>query len=110
VRVLLVIATIAAMASGACRGSAPGTTDGRALFEQTCARCHGSSGEGDPAQRISLGVPDLTDPAWQAARTDDDIRRVVREGSKTHKMPGFNDFYKPAQLDALARHVRSLAR
>ncbi len=103
------VAVLIALLATACRGSAGESTDGRALFEQVCARCHGRTGVGDPVQKISLGVPDMTDPAWQAARTDDDIRRTIREGSKSHKMPGFGDFYKPAQLDALARHVRSLA-
>lgn len=104
----LVLTALACLA--ACRGSAGRSTDGRELFEQVCARCHGTDGRGDPVQRINLGVPDMTDPAWQAARTDEDIMRTVREGSKSHKMPGFGDFYQPAQLEALARHVRGLAR
>ena len=107
-RVLVLIGIVAALAGG-CSGSAGDSTDGRVLFEQVCARCHGKDGHGDPVQRINLGVPDMTDPKWQAAHTDEDIRRTVRQGSKSHKMPAFNDFYKPAQLDALVAHVRSLA-
>jgi len=106
VRALVLIMLV----SSACRGSAGDSTDGRVLFEQVCARCHGRDGVGDPIQRINLGVPDMTAPAWQAAHTDDDIRRTIREGSKSHKMPGFGDFYKPAQLDALVRYVRGFTR
>ena len=52
----------------------------------------------------------MTDPAWQAAHTDDDIRRTVHEGSRSKKMPPFGDVYPPVQLDAIIVRVRSFAR
>jgi mono/diheme cytochrome c family protein len=96
------------LASG-CSGSTDGA-DGKKLFEATCARCHGPDGTGDPLQKIKLGVPDMTAAAFQRKVTDDDIRRTVREGSKSKKMPSFGTFYEPRQLDALVRYVRALER
>jgi cytochrome c oxidase cbb3-type subunit 3 len=84
--------------------------DGIALFGQTCARCHGRDGTGDPVAKAQLGVPDMTDPTWQHQHSDDDIRRTVHEGSKSKKMPPFGNLYSPAQLDAITVRVRSFAR
>ena len=84
--------------------------DGSALFDQTCARCHGKDGKGDPVAKAQLGVPDMTDTAWQQKHSDDDIRRTVHEGSRSKKMPPFGDVYSPAQLDAIIAHVRSFRR
>jgi hypothetical protein len=52
----------------------------------------------------------MTDRSWQAARSDDDIRRTVREGSRSKKMPPLGAMYTPAQLDAIIAHVRSFRR
>jgi len=91
----------------ACTRPDAANTDGSALFNQTCARCHGPDGRGDPIAKAQLGVPDMTDGAWQARHSDDDIRRTVHEGSKSKKMPPFGEVYAPAQLDAIIAHVRS---
>lgn len=97
------------LASSACQPDASGV-DGPALFERTCARCHGRDGTGDPLQKQRLGVPDMTDPEWQSRHSDDDMRRTVREGSHSRRMPGFGEFYQDPQLDALIRHIRGLRR
>jgi mono/diheme cytochrome c family protein len=94
----------------ACSRPDAGVTDGSALFDQTCARCHGRDGHGDPVAKVQLGVPDMTDRAWQARHTDEDIVRTVHEGSKSKKMPPFGDVYSPTQLDAIVAHVRSFGR
>jgi len=102
--VLLVLVAISA-----CSRPTEGLTDGTALFEQTCARCHGHDGRGDPTAKAQLGVPDMTDPAWQRAHTDEIIKLTVHEGSKSKKMPPFGEVYSNEQLDAIIRHVRSFA-
>ena len=81
--------------------------DGHKLFTDTCARCHGPDGRGEAAAKVQLGVPDMTDPRWQEARTDGDIRRTVIEGSRSKKMPPFGSFYNDAQLGALVEQVRA---
>ena len=99
-----------ALAALGCEG-APKTLDGRVLFQAICARCHAPDGSGDPIERARLGVPDMTDPRWQDAHSDADIRRTVVEGSKSKKMPAFGrTAFDEAQLDALARYVRTLRR
>lgn len=95
-----------ALCAAACQ-SGTRQLDGAKLFGETCAKCHGVDGHGDPTAKAQLGVPDMTDAAWQAKLADDDIRRTVREGSKSKKMPPFGGFYDGAQLDALVAHVRA---
>jgi cytochrome c oxidase cbb3-type subunit 3 len=92
----------------ACRHR-PTSTDGKVLFEDTCARCHGKDGHGDPVIKQQLPVPDMTDPAWQKAHTDADIVRTVHQGSKSGKMPPFGDTYSDQQLAAIIQYVRHFA-
>ena len=104
---LLVIALLGL----ACDPGKPRTRDGRVLFQAICARCHGPDGKGDPIERARLGVPDMTDPRWQEARSDAEIVRTIVEGSKSKKMPAFGKTaFDEAQLAALAAYVRSLGR
>jgi mono/diheme cytochrome c family protein len=88
----------------------PTSRDGKVLFDQACARCHAVDGTGDPMQIAKLGVPDMTDPKWQAKHTDEDVRKTIIDGSKSRKMPAFNDFYNDEQIREITRHVRSLKR
>jgi len=92
----------------ACSRPAGDLTDGKALFNQTCARCHGPDGRGDPVAKAQLGVPDMRDAVWQKAHPDELIKRTVHEGSKSKKMPPFGDLYTDAQLDVIIAYVRSL--
>jgi mono/diheme cytochrome c family protein len=105
-RVAVLACSLGAWSSSACNTGAR-DLDGNKLFTDTCARCHGPDGRGEAAARVQLGVPDMTDPRWQAAHTDGDIRRTVVEGSKSKKMPPFGSFYNDAQLGLLVEQVRA---
>ena len=94
----------------ACERPPLETQDGKLLFETICARCHGPDGKGEPTAKLRLGVPDMTDPAWQRAHPDDLIRQTVEKGSKSQKMPGFGDYFSDAQLSSIIAHIRTLAR
>jgi mono/diheme cytochrome c family protein len=93
--------------SAACSAGRTDSTDGKRMFDEVCGRCRGTDGKGVPAIKASLGVPDMTDPDWQAKHADADIKRTVHEGSKSKKMPPFGDNYSGAQLDRIISHIRS---
>jgi mono/diheme cytochrome c family protein len=101
---------LGAGSSGCGKGHPSGAPDGTALFEQICARCHGVDGKGVPEIRLQLGVPDMTDPAWQSRHADADIRRTVHQGSRSKKMPAFGDYFSDEQIDAIIGHVRKFRR
>ena len=87
------------VAAAACSGPSPDTF-GQELFEQSCAVCHGSSGEGS-LTRPAIG------PGSNAAEnlTDDQIRGTLSVGPGA--MPSFNRLSQE-QIDSLVTYLREL--
>jgi alcohol dehydrogenase (cytochrome c) len=72
---------------------------GRQVFVTRCATCHGTDGNGgELGPSITTRVP---------ARTDDDLRTVVRQGLPGAGMPAFAAL-SDADVDALLRYLRTL--
>lgn len=103
----------AALLLGACSGgSAPevpegadGTKDpvlveGREVWSDNCARCHGSSGGGGSGVKLSDGraeelYPDVAD-----------MHAVITGGKNA--MPAFGGSLSPEQIEAVAAYVRTV--
>lgn len=102
------LALACGLALGACGSPIPQSEDGKEIFEATCAKCHGLDGKGEPSAKLRLGVPDMTDPAWQERLTDEQILETIRKGTHSGKMPGFGTTFRPEQERAIIRHVRGL--
>lgn len=90
-----------------CSANAP------ALWEKHCASCHGPDGRGATMMGKKLKIKDLTDPAYQAAFTDADAVKAIREGiksenGKTRMKPieGVTD----EEIEVLVAHVRRMAK
>jgi cytochrome c oxidase cbb3-type subunit 3 len=80
---------------------------GQNLFATTCARCHGPDGTGgDPLAEGGPPARNFHDRAFQAARTDEQIKLTIMNGKGTG-MPAFGTAFDGAQLNALVAHVRS---
>lgn len=95
---------------GACRPEvAGGQADGKAIFREICARCHGMDGTPEETLARQLGVRNLRDPAFQAGISDADLRARIARGSDNRRMPAFEGVLGPAQIDAVAAYVRTLA-
>ena len=90
ITLLLSLTLQAAMASHA--------DDGRGLFQQNCAGCHGENGDG------GVGVP-LNLPAFQASVDDHYLRQTIRLGRPGRVMPGFPSLSE-AQIDQLIAYIR----
>lgn len=106
------MATLALISAlpGCDRQVAGGKADGPVVFREACVRCHGEGGAPSASLQAQLGVKDLTSPEAQQRLSDDDIRNQIRNGSANKRMPGFGTALSDAQVEALVRHVRSLAR
>ena len=87
--------------TGAAQGDAAQPADARRLFEAQCAMCHGTDGRG--AER----GPDIVTSSRAATRPLEDTARIIREGVPAGGMP--RSTLDADAVDALARHVRSLA-
>ncbi len=70
-------------------------------YRTKCAACHGPQGKGTPG----MDAGDFTDPAWQASRTDHQIRQAIAEG-RPPMMPGFADILNEETLRGLVKLIR----
>jgi len=82
--------------------------EGKKIYGDDCAQCHGTTGDGKTDVAKDLKIPDLTDPALLKARTDGELFYILKNGHGD--MPPEGDRVKPEQLWDLVNHVRSLAR
>lgn len=93
-------AVLLAVAASACQGTAPAPgreaaegvlpdpatgynlREGKQVFQHYCAPCHGEEGDGHGFNAYSLDPKprDLTDPAFRAERSDEDLTEIVRIG------------------------------
>lgn len=75
------------------------STDGRLLFLENCAICHGVAGRG------SANAPAL---AGRDLGSVERIAQTIARGKPLAGMPAFRKWLTGAQIDALARYVGTL--
>ena len=79
---------------------------GQSIFSNTCAACHGSSGQG------AVGYPNLTDGDWQWGGSPDQILATVLDG-RDGVMPEWGTVLTssggPEAIDYTVAYVRTLA-
>src|SRR5689334_6570334 len=104
------VAVVALVAAAACSPEvAGGKADGKAVFAEACARCHGDAGVPPASLRAQLGVKDLTTAEFQARATPKLIVDQVTHGSKNKIMPSFAGALSQPQIDAVAAYVLTLS-
>lgn len=86
-------------------------------FSTICSACHGVSGKGDGPGSAALSPKprNYTDKAWQAAVSDDDLRKIIVYGGaavgKSPTMPSNPQLAsKPEVVDALVAKVRAFGK
>jgi mono/diheme cytochrome c family protein len=83
---------------------------GKALFDQTCAPCHGTGGKGDgPAGKGLTPAPRnfTANAGWKNGTRLEDVYRTLDEGLKGSSMASYNYLSKKDRM-ALAHVVQSL--
>lgn len=87
-------------------GGAPKANENAELVETAwraqCLLCHGAFGRGDGPQGPMTHATNLTDPGFQAARTDADLKAAIVNGK--NKMPKFD--LPPEVVDGLVARIR----
>jgi mono/diheme cytochrome c family protein len=73
------------------------------LFNRYCIRCHAPDGRGS---WDIPGIPNFTDPRWQASRSDGQIARIILEG-RGAVMPPFRGAISLEEAYGLARYLRT---
>lgn len=82
-------------------------------YQERCAACHGATGRGDGPGAAALNPKprNYADKAWQAAVTDEQIKKTITMGGaavgKSPIMPASPDLeQKPEIIDGLVKVVR----
>ena len=78
------------------------------LYEASCLKCHDADGTGEIVRDVMPKVPDFTDAAWHATRSDADLSRSILEG-KGRSMPRGRGKISEEQARGLVAYVRSFA-
>jgi mono/diheme cytochrome c family protein len=99
---VLVVAPVALPASAAAEDAAK-------IFAKSCAPCHGKAGE-PSAVFAKQGVRSFTDATWQAAATDAQIEKSIREGKKGTMMASFEKQLSTEEIKGLVAYVRKLGK
>ncbi len=87
---------------------------GRVLFKYYCSTCHGTEGRGDGFNSYNLDPKpqDLSDPAFQAQRSDDDLASIISIGGGaaglSTGMPPWGHTLNKRQIHDLVLYVRTL--
>ena len=87
--------------------SVANVSGGKALFEKSCAGCHGTDGKGNEKMATILGVKSLSIVGKDTAKkSEQQLLKVIAEGSG--KMPA-SKLSKDEQKQALG-YARTLAK
>jgi high-affinity iron transporter len=96
-------------ADQAPRPSPATLAEGRRLFLQYCALCHGENGNGRGPRRAAFVRPprDFTDAAWRDAASPRQVTTAIRDGVPGTAMASWAALGDGA-IDALAAYVLSI--
>lgn len=93
-----------------------GGSDGKQLYAQWCAGCHGASGNGDGPNATALPVKPArhADADAMRARSDDALFDTIEAGgaimNRSHRMPAFGGSLDAVQIRALVGYIRTLCK
>jgi mono/diheme cytochrome c family protein len=97
----------AALLSSACHRfeGDPAAANAEQTFAAVCAKCHGADGKGGvPAAEGANPPRNFCDASFQASRSDEDLKQVIRKGKGG--MPAFGNLFSDAELLALVHKLR----
>jgi cytochrome c553 len=111
---VFIVALWVVMLSTALVAYAADAEQGKKLYGQFCASCHGQSGKGDGPAAAALNPKprDHTDREYMSKLSDDEMLKVIKNGGasvgKSPLMPPWGASLKDEQIQDIMAHIRSL--
>jgi len=85
--------------------------DGQAVYADNCAKCHGDDGKGQTKMGQKLQCRDYTDAKVQAAVTDEQGFKAVKEGLKKDDQTLMKAYDLPdADIKAVITYMRTFKK
>jgi mono/diheme cytochrome c family protein len=83
---------------------------GNKIYQERCALCHGPEGKGDGPAAAGLNPKprNHTDGAYMKTRTDAQLLEVIHHGKGG--MPAWGGILNETEINAVLKHVRTLAK
>jgi cytochrome c553 len=106
-KIYLLFATIVSSAGLAA------AADAGATWNSNCASCHGKDGSGNTTMGKKLNIKDYRDANVQAAFSDGEAERAIKEGVKTsgkETMKPFGSKLSDADVKALVAYIRAFKK
>jgi mono/diheme cytochrome c family protein len=109
------ILSIAGVLLLCCSNASADNEQGKRIYRENCAPCHGEAGKGDGVGARSLPVrpADHTNPAVMNSRSDAFLRDVIAKGGKamglSSFMPAWQGIFKDKEIEDLVAYIRGLA-
>jgi cytochrome c6 len=95
-------------------GASPGwAADASANWTAHCASCHAKDGSGNTTMGKKNAVKDYRDPKVQAAFSDAELEKAIKDGVKEggkEKMKAFGSKLSDADIKALVTYIRSFKK
>ena len=86
---------------------------GKEIFEQMCAGCHGTYGNGQEGTKSGFvpRIATLADKEYMASVPDDYLKMIIKKGGaymgKIAAMPAWEHKFNDEQVDTLVAHIRT---
>lgn len=85
------------------------------MWKTKCQSCHGADGRAQTDKGKKMQMLDLSSPEWQAKKSDDDLKKAIKSGTRSEKdgvkkeMDAYDEL-TDEQLASLVAHIRSLKK
>lgn len=90
--------------------AAGNVANGKKIYAQSCATCHGVTGKGDTPIANSLNPKprNFVEGKFKYGNKDADLVKIISNGKGA--MPPWKAALKPAQIDDVVAYIRSLKK